>query len=338
MEETTFELEADSELILVYSLLSKTTVKILAKKRRETIKSFIKLLQTISFGSGHSTEGDFIKFTPGSLRGGDAVVKCVDEISTYIVPLLVLCPFIEKPLRIKFKGITNDRLCVDLIRIAHLSVLRKFGIDKCELVVKKRGFAPEGRGEVVFSAPKFQKIRTIDLVEEEKLTKIRGLVLSSRLSSIPTKEMTDKIKELMSDIANTRVFSSASNKLDSGPSPGFQCTVFAESKNGVYYFTQGGERLTPGETAAVGCRGLLKSIKRGGIFDKKLLGIAFSLMALSSTNVGQLRICKIDDELQNVLDLLKMFFGFEYDIRRSGDSYIISATGCGFTNINKSLG
>lgn len=337
MDGIVFEPEENIELVLVYSLLSRITVRVIPGRRRGFVKGFIKLLQDISFGSSHSSEGDYIRFVPGSLRGGEALVRCEEEISVYISPLLVLCPFVEEPLRIRFKGITNGQLCVDMIRIAHFGVLRRFGIDGCELVVKRRGFAPEGRGEVLFTVPGFQKISTIELVEDEKLLKIRGLVLSSRLSSIPTKEMTERIKEVMFDVGNTKVFSSTSNKLDAGPSPGFQCAMFSESKNGVYYFVQSGEGSTPKETADAACKGLLQSIRNGGLFDKKLLYIALSFMALSSTSMGRLNICKIDKDIQDVLDLLKMFFRFEYDVRKTKDSHIISAIGCGFTNINRSL-
>lgn len=329
------ECNEDFGLALVYSLLSKTRVRIAAGTRKVCVKSFAKLLQAVSFGSSHRVDGDFVEFVPGSLRGGGAEVWCVDEISTYIQPILVLCPFVEEPLRIRFKGVTNDRECVDMFRIAHLAVLKRFGVDGCEIVVRKRGFAPGGKGEVVLTASG-RKIKTVDLQSSEKLVKIRGLVLSSRLSAIPTREMGDVVKELLGDIGNTRVFPNISNKQDAGPSPGFQCAVFAESKNGIYYAVQGGEG-TPRDTATAACKALLKSIRCGGLFDRKLLYLALSLMALSPTSIGHLQICRIDGDVQRVLNLLRTFFGFEWDVRSVDGQDVISAAGCGYTGISRVL-
>ncbi|CAD25463.1 RNA 3'TERMINAL PHOSPHATE CYCLASE [Encephalitozoon cuniculi GB-M1] len=335
--EMVFECPESLELILVCSLLSKNTVKVAVGRRYSMAKSFVKLLQGISHGSSHSWEEGYVLFAPGALRGGDTTVVCSDEISMYIEPLLVLCPFVTEPLRIRFKGITNGKLCVDLIRIAHFNVLRRFGINGCEIVVRKRGFAPEGKGEVLFTVDRPGKVCTIALESPEKILKVRGLVLSSRVSSVPAKEMTDRIKEMLGDILNTKVFSNMSNRVDSGPSPGFQCAVFAESKSGIYYSIGSGEGLTPRETATAACKDLLRSVKYGGVFDKKLLYLALSLMSLSSTSIGSLWVGRVDSEVQGILDLLKRFFGFEYEVRSTGEGHVVYGPGCGLTNVNRLL-
>lgn len=332
-----FDDEGRMGLVLVYGLLSKTKVRVAAGSQRGMARSFCKLLQAISHGSTHSREGDYVVFVPGTLRGGEAVVKCEDEVSAYIEPLLVLCAFVTEPLRIRFKGVTNGERCVDMIRIAHLGVLRRFGVDGCEVVVKKRGFGPLGGGEVVLSASGPKRVGTIALEEEEKIVKVRGLVLSSRMSSIATREMTERIKELMGDVLSTKVFSSMSNRLDSGPSPGFQCAVFAESRSGIFYHVSGSNGLTPKETAAAACRGLLQSIRKGGVFDEKLVYLALSLMAVSSTSVGSLRIGRAGGEAMAVLGLLERFFGFGYEVRGCEDGHVVYGAGCGLTSISRVL-
>ncbi|ADM11703.1 RNA 3'terminal phosphate cyclase [Encephalitozoon intestinalis ATCC 50506] len=337
IEEMVFDCEENLELILVFSLLSKNKVRVAVEKRLKMARSFIKLLRSISHGSTCSWEEGQMVFTPGSLKGGDVVARCEDEISMYIEPLLILCPFITEPLKIRFKGVTNDKLCVDLIRIAHFGVLKRFGIKGCEIVVKKRGFGPEGKGEVIFTVDMPGKITTISLENPEKILKIRGLVLSSRVSSIPVKEMTERIKELMEDVSNTKVFSNMSNRLDSGPSPGFQCAVFAESKNGIYYSVMNGEGLTPRETATRACKDLLKSIKYGGMFDKKLLYLALSLMSLAPPSVGGLWVGKVDLDVEKILEMLKRFFGFEYEVRNTAQGHTVFGPGCGLTNISRQL-
>lgn len=337
MNEMVFDCEKSLELILVYSLLSKNKVKVVVKRRQKMARSFAKLLQNISHGTAYSLSEGCMAFTPGSLKGGEVAVQCEEEISMYIQPILVLCPFVIEPLKIKFKGITNGKLCTDLIRIAHFDVLKRFGVKECEVVVKKRGFGPMGKGEVVFTVGSPGKISTIRLERLEKIVKIRGLVLSSRVSSIPTKEMTERIKELMGDVSNTKVFSNMSNRLDSGPSPGFQCAVFAESKNGIYYSIMSGEGLTPKETATIACKDLLRSIRHGGVFDKKLLYLALSLMSLSSPSIGSLWVGKVDSDVKIILDLLRQFFGFEYEVRKSGEGDIVYGAGCGLSRIPRQL-
>ncbi|KAH9411226.1 RNA 3'-terminal phosphate cyclase [Ordospora pajunii] len=344
-----FESEENLELILVYSVISKTKVKVAIKNRQRMARSFAKLLKSISNGCMYSTEGEYVIFTPGSLSGGNVIFKCEEEISMYIVPLLVLCPFVSGPLKIRFKGITNGNMCVDMIRIAHFGVMRRFGVDGCELVVKKRGFGPKGEGEVILSVSGARKVGVVDFVNDEKIVKVRGLVLSSRVSSMPTREMTEVIKRLLGGISRVKVFSNVSNRLDSGPSPGFQCNVFAESKNGIYYSTVNGwneedvdgksvsKVLKPEEAAERACCELLRSMKAGGIFDRKLAYLGLSLMCLSPRSVSRMRMCKVNYEIGGVLELLKRFFKFEYEIRKQGGGYVVYGCGNGYTNVMRQL-
>ncbi|TBU15255.1 RNA 3'-terminal phosphate cyclase [Ordospora colligata] len=344
-----FDSEESLELILVYSLLSKIKVKIAMNKRKKMATSFAKLLKSISNGSMYLTEGEYLIFTPGSLSGGSLIFKCEEEISIYIIPLLVLCAFVSEPLKIRFKGITNGNMCVDMIRIAHFGVMRRFGIDGCELVVKKRGFEPEGQGEVMLSMSGARKISVVDFADDEKIVKVRGLVLSSRLSSTPTREMTEVIKRLLGDVSRVKVFSNVSNRLDSGPSPGFQCNVFAESKNGIYYSTVNGwneenvdvkslDRVRkPEEAAEMACHELLRSVKAGGVFDRKLVYLGLSLMCLSPRSVSRIKICKVDHEIAKVFELLKRFFKFEYEIKKHEGGYIVYGSGNGYTNVMRQL-
>lgn len=93
--------------------------------------------------------------------------------------------------------------------------------------------------------------------------------------------MIDTIKEEMKSLADTKVYCAVSNKNDSGPSPGYECSVYTESYNGIFYQTLNNKKV-PEEMAKDCCFELLKGIDNGGIFDTKLYPIIFTFMSLAN--------------------------------------------------------
>ena len=76
------------------------------------------------------------------------------------------------------RGVTNDDqdMSVDTFRAVTVRLMKQFGIeDGVELKVKRRGSAPNGGGEVLFTCPIVKQLKPIQLVDEGKFRRIRGL-------------------------------------------------------------------------------------------------------------------------------------------------------------------
>lgn len=323
---------------ITYSLLTKKGIKIQIKDNKESKEDYLRFMCSITKDSSYKYDANTktFLFNPGVFLGGKFTFNCKDEISNYIVPLLPLLPFNSSQIFIKFIGVTNNTHSAELIRIAHFTLLKHFEIPNLEIVVKKTGFYPEGQGEVELYCGSISQIKSIELSQTPELETTRALLISSRLNSTYIAEMTTIIKELLGDL-NLKIYSNVHNSEDSGPSPGFQCTMFMESKVGIFYTIKIGKDSLPQEVAKAACLDLLKSANRGGVFDEKLFPLLFSYLALSSTDISSIAISRITEELDAVLDLLKLFFNYTFSLNKQGDSYIVKSAGCGYKNMNKKI-
>lgn len=318
------------------SLLTRKSVSIPFDKDIAKKKSFLKLVTKFTKDTKYRTDKLILHFTPGTLVGGNYEYKCTDEIFNYIAPLLFVLPFTDKKTFIKFYGITDKLNCIDIIRIAYFPMINIFKVPGLDLVVKKRGFYPEGQGEVNFSCGVIKEFNCIDIVTNTCLEKTRALLISSRLNSTYVHSMSKKLKDLLGDL-NFKIFSNIYNRNDSGPSPGFQCTIFAESKTGIYYVTKDGNTCNPENLAEDTAKEFLKTIKKGGIFDQKLNDLLFTFLAFSSTDVSRIRISKISDTTKTLLEYLRATINFRYEILKSSDGYIFTCYGSGYINYNIKL-
>ncbi len=74
------------------------------------------------------------------------------------------------------------RTQVDTFRAVTLRLLKRFGIeDGLDLRVKRRGAAPNGGGEVVFACPAVRQLTPVQLVDEGKFRRIRGLAFTTKV-------------------------------------------------------------------------------------------------------------------------------------------------------------
>lgn len=323
---------------ITYSLLTKKAIKIQIKDYKEYKEDYVRFMCSITKDSSYKYDTDTktIFFNPGVLLEGKFTYKCKDEITNYIVPLLPLLPFNSSQIFIKFLGVTNNAHSVEIIRIAHFTLLKHFDVPDLEIFVKKTGFYPDGMGEVDLYCGSINQVKSIELTQVPELEITRALLISSRLNSTYISEMSNVIKELLGDL-NLKIFTNVHNSKDSGPSPGFQCSLFMESKEGIFYTVKTGKDSLPQEVAKEACFNLLTTANRGGIFDEKLYPLLLSYLALSSTDISSVAISRITDELDVVISLLKLFFNYKFTLTKQSDSLILKSSGCGYKNLNKKL-
>lgn len=317
----------DSTYIMILSLLSRKTVFFPSSIDINDIPVYIKAISPES-KLVESNEG--IKFIPGPLEGGKLKLT-VDLIPDALDSLLVISPFLNEDLNLELTGITNyDENSTDLYKITYYKIFKAFQLPLFDLSIKKRGFSPLGEGTVILKTKFIRKISPINLNAIESISKIRGFVISSRIGSNIAQRMISNIKNDTSDLANTKILCIVNNRNDSGPSPGYECSILGESKNGVIYKTVN-DKSVPETMAKKCCIDFLKNIKNCGIFDEKLLPNVILLMGLAE-GVSDLAIGKPDEGLLGCLKLLKLFFNISYKIDKNEKIYVLTIFGCGYTN------
>lgn len=331
------ELEADDcfEYAVLMSLLSRKPVKFNNSECTDDNIEILEYFKIISPNLKFTAKENSIEIEPNFLVGGKIVEKAC-KIPLCLKLLLTISPFLSENLELELSGVTNyGQNSVDIFKVTFFKIFRLFQLPSFELNIKKRGFAPEGGGIITLKSGCIRSMNSIDYSTVESLSKIRGFVITSRVGSDIAHRMINTIKSELSSLGNTKVLCIINNRNDSGPSPGYECSVLAESDNGVFYQTLNNKEI-PEKMAKNCCKKLLKSILNGGLFDSKLLPLIVIYMGLSK-GVSNLLIGKLDKTTEKVLNLLKIFFSVTYKISSSENGDILSIVGCSYKNIFKPL-
>lgn len=212
--------------------------------------NLLRLIDKVSDGATFHIDvtGTELRYTPGRLTGGsDLIHDCGTErnISYFLEALLFLAPFASRPLSIRLKGITNGSCCddgtypldpsVDLFRSVIPPLMARLGMesDALSISVTKRGLYPLGKGEVEFSCPVLRKVNPVQLVEEGRVKRVRGLAFTSQVSPQFAVRMIDRARWVLNDfLPDVWVYNVASKPGKDGPSPGYGITLIAETMKG----------------------------------------------------------------------------------------------------------
>lgn len=335
MPEIKIEKDESFEYAIILSLLSRKPVEFLNPVCFEAETEVLEYFKLVSPEIKYTFSDNNLQFIPGFLTGGKIRGE-VGRIPMALKHLIILSPFLSENVELELSGITNcDEFSTDIFKITFFKIFRFFGIPAMDINIKRRGFAPEGKGIVTFKGSSIRFIDCVDAQAEDSLSKIRGFVITSKIGSDFAHRMIDTVKGEMSDLANTKVLCIINNREDSGPSPGYECSVLGESNNGVFYESVNDQEI-PEKMAKRCCKRLLKSILKGGIFDQKLLPIVIIYMGLAK-GVSHLKIGKLDKISKKVLDLLGLFFSVTYKLYTSDQGNTLTVVGCRYNNVFKPL-
>ena len=199
-------------LRLVLATLSGKSLKIRNIRSKETCpgltvyeSSLIRLFDKITNGSRIqvSETGTTLTYNPGLLIGGKIEHDCDPErgIGYYLEPLMQVAPFCKNPLNVVLRGITNNDIdpSPDLLKQSALPILLKFVLvdEGLEIKVEKRGIAPGGGGQVRFRCPVRKTLRSIQLTNQGKIKRIRGVAWSTGVSPSFPNEIIESAKTLL---------------------------------------------------------------------------------------------------------------------------------------------
>lgn len=108
------------------------------------------------------------------------------SIGYFVEGILPLCLFAKKPVIAVFTGVTNHPTdpSVEYLKAVWTPILKVFGVDVEAFVLKskRRGFMPEGGGEVEFRCPPVRELRCINVCDEGTLRRVRGTAFTAKVS------------------------------------------------------------------------------------------------------------------------------------------------------------
>jgi len=340
--------------------------------------------------------GTQLRFKPGILLGGDIDHACpvsppqtttdshspttasiTRNVGWYLEGIIPLAPFGKEPLSLTMTGVTDGLSDMDpspdYLATSILPVLLQFGVGTTSMhnstpdpfsdesaptmKVTRRGAAPRGVGEVVFTCPVVREISTsIDLTDEGKVKRVRGTVVSCRIPPSSAARVAHVAKgmllRLLPDVwIHTDVHSSSSSKKGGvkvegcGPSPSLSMCLAAESTTGVIISTEacldsaGGAqgKQIPEDLGVKVASMLLYEIRKGGCVDTGAQSTAFLLMCLSPEDVARIRVGTLSQYAIATLRLIKKAFGLEFKVKADfeNSTVLVSCLGTGYRNMAK---
>lgn len=146
--------------------------------------------------------GTTVAFKPGTLIGGKVEHDCgqTRSIGYFLEPLLMLAPFAKQGFQLTLLGITNDNVdvSVDTLRTVALPQLARYGVEEgLELKVNKRGAPPEGGGQVFFRCVPVRALKPINMLDEGRIKRIRGIAYSTRVSPQTANRVVESARSIL---------------------------------------------------------------------------------------------------------------------------------------------
>eukprot|EP01132_Coremiostelium_polycephalum_P003233 gene3233-4047_t len=315
---------------------------------RDFEASFLRLIDKITNGSKIEINltGTVLTFIPGLMIGGKNLVhECGNSrgIGYFVEALICLGPFAKIPLDITLNGVTNNDidLTIDTIRTTTLPIIRKFGIEEgLSIKIIKRGAPPNGGGQVRFNCPIVKQLKSVQMVQEGKIRRIRGIAYAARVSPQFPNRVLDTAKGILLPFTPDVFISSDHYKgNESGLSPGYGLTLVAETTTGCCLSAEcmGSADETPEELGEKTANALLEEILNGGCVDSHNQSIALLFMILCPEDISKLKLGKITPYTIEYLRHLRDFFGVTFKIEPDQDSKTVTFTclGIGFKNISR---
>jgi len=331
---------------------------------REFEVNLIRLLDKITNGSRIevSETGTSLYYQPGLLYGGVIDHECckLRAVGYYLEVLVALGPFCKKALHVTLKGVTNDANdpSVDTCLSGAIPVLKRFLVvnDGLALNITKRGMAPEGGGEVVFKCPVRKQLKPIQLVDQGKVKRIRGVAYAVRVSPAISNRIVAAAKGiLLKFLPDVYIYTDHHRGQKSGKSPGFGITVVAETTTGVFYTAEAisnpsGSGKPPSVPEDVGKEAafrLLEEVYRGGCVDSTFQSFATLFMAMTPKDVSKCLMGPLSPYTVRFLQHLRDFFGLvfkleshkkteeEEELKTGASKVLVTCSGIGYTNLSK---
>jgi RNA 3'-terminal phosphate cyclase-like protein len=293
--------------------------------------NLLKLIDRITNGcrveiSGTGTE---LLYRPGFIIGGQVTHECSPErgLGYWLEVLCCLAPFAKNPTEATLIGVTNFEadVGVDAIRTVTLPLLRRFGVE-ASLKVIRRGAAPLGGGRVVFTCAPVRKLEAVNLVREGKVSRVRGVAYSAKVSpDLATRLMRGAKGLLLELLPDVFVTVDHFRGEEAGLSPGYGITLVAETTNkGDVFMSEevvpdpaamAAAQLSPEDMGALAAKRLLDQLCAGGAVDHAHQALALLFMALGPEQHIKILMGRLTPYGENMRRLIEEYFGVAFTLQ-----------------------
>ncbi|KAG5179601.1 RNA 3'-terminal phosphate cyclase domain-containing protein [Tribonema minus] len=312
--------------------------------------SFLRLIDKLTNGTKIEINetGTSLFLKPGFVTSGRQEHDCGTSrcIGWFIEGVLPLALFSKRPLHLTLNGITNDNsdLSVDAMRAVTLPLLKRFGVADeggLDLKVKCRGFPPLGGGSVEFTCPIVRQLTPVDMTDAGLIKRVRGNAACAKVSPQLANRVAESAKGVLNRLLpDVWVHTDHSAGANGGLSPGFACSLVAESTTGVLLMaeTAAEQGMLPEDLGVTAGELLLDEISNGGCVDSTHQSLAMLLMVLCPEDVSRLRVGKLTAYSVQYLRHLRDFFGTVFKIKPDLEtsSVMLSCLGTGYKNLSRS--
>jgi RNA 3'-terminal phosphate cyclase-like protein len=307
--------------------------------------------------------GTVLFYSPGMLTGGTVTHKChkARAVSYYLEVLLALGPFCSNPLRVTLTDcITNSSNDISIDTYAHsvIPVMKQFGLYdrdsiKFEIKINKRGAAPGGGGEVLLTMPNPKKLRPAVAFDQGKIRRIRGVAYSTRVSPQTPGRIVESARGILNQfLPDIFIFADVAKGQSCGKSPGYGCTLVAESTNEnvrisaeIMSNTKGEKQISAEELGQQAALRLLEELNVSGVCDSVSQPLLILLSALNQADVSKILTGMLTAYSIELLRNMKLFLGVSFRLelikdegkgmKRGEDKVLLTCIGVGYQNMNK---
>lgn len=230
---------------------------------------------------GLSAGSKEVVFRPGELIGGEFEFDVGTAGSTCLLLQACILPaaMSKTPVRLMLRGGTDTKWAppIDFMRLVHLPLVRRMGVT-CHIDTTRRGFYPEGGGEVIAHIDPCHVLRGLDIRDKGAPRGVSGTAYAQNLPEHVVSRMKHAALKGLVDVKGVKVESD----LRSGRSTGAGIVLAAEYENTVLGESALGQRGVRAETLGETCASdLLETMRSGATVDSHMLDQLVPYMALS---------------------------------------------------------
>lgn len=306
--------------------------------------SFIRLLDKLTDGSRITINetGTQLKYVPGQIIGGNVVHECppTRSVTYFLEAVLMLAPLSKQRISLILKGVTNDQIdiSVDTFKAVTLSVVKKCGLQDAECTINKRGVSPGGGGEVHFACSPIKTLPPINLLDEGKTKRVRGVVFTANVTPQFGGRIVEAARGVLNDyLPDVWIFTDTKKNDASGASPGYGVSLVAETMKGNLKSADEMSASCGVEPELLGKRcalRLLEEVDLDSVVDSAHQILALHFMGIADdVSPSRIRLAKLTPATVQFLRHQSEFLGLRFQFKNDEESVLCSCIGLNLTNI-----